>query len=226
MRARNTEDRDRDEPRSISARAPVRCARFARGQGMLMTTIGRTRAAAEIGLTIALAAVLQLVAVWQLPQGGSYALTMTPLIVLAVLRGPAIGVSAGALYGVVDFLIKPYPPLHPAQWVLDYPLAFALVGLAGLASRRWHRLSAEGYAGRALWTALVPGVAVGALGRYVSHVVSGLVFFSSYAVEAGQAPLIYSLVYNSFVLVSAVACGMIAAVVLPQLRRLFAGRLS
>ncbi len=174
---------------------------------------------AEIGLSVALGAVLHLIAVWQLPQGGSYSLAMAPLFVLALLRGPGTGISAGVLYGLVDFMIKPYPPLHPAQFVLDYPLAYALVGLAGVASARWWRLSDARRPGAAVWTAIVPGIALGALGRYASHVLSGLVFFSSYAIEAGQAPLVYSLVYNSFVLVSALACGVVAAAVLPQLRR-------
>ena len=178
----------------------------------------QVRAAAEIGLTIALSAVLQLIAVWQLPQGGSYSLTMAPLFVLALLRGPGTGIAAGSLYGVIDFFIKPYPPLHPAQWALDYPIAFGLVGLAGMFSASWHAASARS-AGRALWFGIIPGVALGALGRYTSHVVSGLVFFSAYAVEAGQAPLIYSLTYNSFVLVSATACAVVAAAVLPQLYR-------
>ena len=182
--------------------------------------VSRVRIAAEAGLSIALAAVLHLIAVWQLPQGGSYSLAMTPLFVLALLRGPRVGLAAGALYGLVDFIIKPYPPLHPAQWILDYPLAYALVGLAGLFSSRWVRLSSESRSGTALWSAIVPGIALGALGRYASHVLSGLVFFSSYAVEAGQAPLIYSLGYNAFVLVSAVACAVVAAAVMPQLYRL------
>jgi thiamine transporter len=186
--------------------------------------VSRVRIAAEIGLSIALAAVLQLIAVWQLPQGGSYSLTMAPIFVVAVLRGPSVGLTAGALYGVVDFLIKPYPPLHPAQWILDYPLAYALVGLAGFASLRWLQLSAERRSGAAFWTAIVPGVVLGALGRYASHVLSGLVFFSSYAIEAGQAPLIYSLAYNSFVLVSAVACVAVMAAVMPQLHRLVVRR--
>ena len=182
--------------------------------------VSRVRIAAEIGLTIALAAVLQLIAVWQLPQGGSYSLTMTPLFVLAILRGPRSGLIAGSLYGLVDFLIKPYPPLHPAQFILDYPLAYGLVGLAGIAANGWKTLSDEGRGVTAFWMFALPGIALGAVGRYVSHVLSGLVFFSSYAIEAGQAPLIYSLVYNVFVLVSAAACAAVTAAVLPQLHRL------
>ena len=182
--------------------------------------VSRVRIAAEVGLTIALAAVLQMIAVWQLPQGGSYSLTMTPLFVLAILRGPRIGIVAGSLYGLVDFLIKPYPPLHPAQFILDYPLAYGLVGLAGVTALGWRTLSDDGRRVKAFWMYALPGIALGAIGRYASHVLSGLVFFSSYAIEAGQAPLIYSLVYNIFVLVSAAACAAVCAAVLPQLHHL------
>lgn len=180
--------------------------------------VSRVRIASEIGLTVALSAVLGMLTVWQMPQGGSVSFVMLPLFVLALLRGPAVGLSAGALYGVVDFMLKPYF-FHPVQVVLDYPAAFAACGLAGLFAARYVSLSADRRWGAALWTALVPGIALGAAGRYVAHVVSGLVFFSSYAVEAGQAPLVYSLVYNSFVLVSAVASAIVAAAVLPPLRR-------
>ena len=178
----------------------------------------RVRIASEIGLTVALSAVLGMLTVWQMPQGGSISFVMLPLFVLALLRGPAVGLAAGTLYGVVDFMLKPYL-FHPIQVVLDYPLAFAACGLAGLFAARFATLSSDRRPGAALWTAIVPGIVLGASGRYLAHVVSGLVFFSSYAVEAGQAPLVYSLAYNSFVLVSAVASAVVAAAVVPALRR-------
>lgn len=183
----------------------------------------RVRLAAEIGLTIALSAVLGLLVAWQMPQGGSISLVMLPLFVLALLRGPAVGLAAGALYGVVDFMIKSYY-FHPVQVVLDYPVAFAACGLAGLFAASWNRLAGEGRYAAAYTRATVPGIALGACGRYAAHVVSGLVFFASYAEEAGQAPLVYSAVYNSFVLVSAVLCAIIAAAVLPALHRTLARR--
>lgn len=182
----------------------------------------KIRTTAEIGLTVALSAVLGLLAVWHMPQGGSVSFVMLPLFVLAILRGPAVGLIAGALYGVVDFIIAPYPPVHPAQLLLDYPLAFAACGLAGLFAARWSSLWAEGRGGRAFWVAALPGIVIGAVGRYIAHVLSGLIFFAAYAVEAGHAPLIYSLAYNSFVLVSAAACALVAFAVLPPLQRLFA----
>ncbi len=184
--------------------------------------VSRVRLGVEIGLTIALSAVLGLIAPWQMPQGGSPSFTMLPLFILALLRGWGPGCVAGALYGVVDFMIEPYF-FTPVQVLLDYPVAYALCGLAGLFSPVWWRVTAAGDRRRAFFAAAVPGIVLGTLGRYVAHVLSGLVFFSSYAIEAGQAPLIYSLAYNSFVLVSGVAAAIVAAAVLPALARQFGG---
>lgn len=180
----------------------------------------RVRIAAEVGLTLALSAVLGLLVVWRMPQGGSISLVMLPLLILSLLRGPRVGMAAGALYGVLDFMINPYF-LHPVQVVLDYPAAFAACGLAGLFAAGWASLAAEGRYGVAFVRSALPGIVVGALGRYAAHVLSGIVFFASYAKEAGQAPVVYSAIYNSFVLVSAALCAVIAAAVLPALHRTF-----
>jgi len=178
----------------------------------------RVRLGVEVGLTVALCAVLGFFSPWQMPQGGSPSLSMLPIFVLAILRGWRPGMFAGAIYGVVDLMLEPYL-FTPVQVMLDYPIAYALCGLAGLVCAPWWRLSDADEGGKAALVALVPGVVVGTLGRYAAHVLSGVVFFSAYAVEAGQAPLIYSLAYNSFVLVSGVACAILAAAILPLLRR-------
>lgn len=169
----------------------------------------------EVGLSVALAVVLSFLKLWEMPQGGSISLAMLPLFVLALRRGLWPGVVAGALYGVVDAIIEPYV-VHWAQFVLDYPLAFAAVGLAGLFAAALLRATRDGRTGRA--AALVVGaVALGACGRYAAHVLSGVVYFASYA--KGQPVLAYSLAYNSFVLVSAAACAAAALAVLPALAR-------
>lgn len=180
----------------------------------------RVRTIVEIGLTIALSAVLGLITLAQLPQGGSYSLVMLPLFVLALLRGPAVGLTAGALYGIVDYMIEPFY-VHPVQVMLDYPIAYAAVGLAGIFAARWHSLMREGRTGAALATAALPGVALGALARYAAHVISGLVFFASYAPES-QSALVYSALYNSFVLASAAVSAVVLVSLLPPLEGLIA----
>ena len=63
------------------------------------------------------------------------------------------------------------------------------------------------------------GAIVGAGGRFASHVLSGVVFFAEYAPE-GQSALAYSIAYNAtYMIPSAIACGVVAAAVLPLLDR-------
>lgn len=136
---------------------------------------------AEVGVAIALAAVLHLVKLWEMPQGGSITLgTMVPLFVLALRRGPGMGALAGAIYGILEGWILSGGKFfyHPIQVILDYPLAFGLLGVAGFFPR---------------YPAF--GVTLAAAARYLSHVISGVVFFAAYAPK-GQPVWLYSLGYN------------------------------
>lgn len=175
----------------------------------------RTLLLVEAALTIALAAVLGMLKLVEMPQGGSVSLGMLPIIVFALRRGLGWGVGVGVLYGALDVLISPFPPVHPIQFALDYPVAWAAVGLAGIAAVPLARARGFGWRGMAWVTA---GVLAAAAGRYAAHVVSGVVFFGSYAPE-GQPVVAYSLLYNSYVLVSAAASLAAAVIILPVLER-------
>jgi thiamine transporter len=172
---------------------------------------------AEVALAVALAAVLNYVGLRIMPQGGSVSLAMLPIFVVALRRGVGPGVIAGALYGFLDFMMAPFF-VHYAQLALDYVVAFGALGLAGLFSPAWNRAVAEGRTARGVWTAAIPGIALGAIARWAAHVVSGVLFFAEYAPE-GQPVLLYSIGYNvTYMLPSAVVCGAAAALVLPALR--------
>ncbi|GAI59291.1 unnamed protein product, partial [marine sediment metagenome] len=80
--------------------------------------------------------------------------------------------------------------IHPAQLVLDYPLPYMLVGLAGIFSSKIN-LKAKG--STCGW--LLLAVFTGGLGRFISHFLSGVIFFAQYAPE-GQSPWVYSAIYN------------------------------
>jgi len=177
-----------------------------------------TRLLVEIALTIALSFVLDELRLFQMPQGGTVSLSMLPVLVLSFVRGPGAGVTAGLLFGLVDLATPPVYIVHPVQLVMDYPAPYALVGLAGLLRGRWLSALARHADFPATTLALVPGVALGAVLRYLAHLVSGAVFFAEYAPE-GQPVWVYSALYNLYVPVSAVACLAAAAVVLPSLSR-------
>jgi thiamine transporter len=175
----------------------------------------RTIVVTEVGLSVALAAVLSLFKItlpWNFA-GGSISLAMLPLIVLAVRRGVGPGLAAGLVFGLFDYLIEPFF-VHPVQFVLDYPVAFAACGLAGLVRTGSSRLTFGAAGGIALMAALIAGS-----GRFVASFISGLVFFGANA-PAGQPAWLYSLLYNaSYLLPSIAACAVTAAVVVPAIDR-------
>ncbi|MEA3454489.1 MAG: energy-coupled thiamine transporter ThiT, partial [Candidatus Caldatribacteriota bacterium] len=80
--------------------------------------------------------------------------------------------------------------VHPVQLVLDYPLPYMLVGLAGIFSNKIN-LKTKG----STYGWLLLAVLTGGLGRFISHFLSGAIFFAQYAPE-GQNPWIYSAIYN------------------------------
>lgn len=151
---------------------------------------------------IALAVILHLVKVYQLPAGGSItAGSMVPLIYIALRYGPGLGMLTGAAYGLIDFAFEPFF-VHPVQFILDYPLAFAVLGLAGLIRNR-----------------PAVGAAFGVALRFVCHVLSGVVFFASSAPQ-GQNVWLYSVIYNgSYLLPELVISAVLTYLVFRALRR-------
>jgi thiamine transporter len=147
-------------------------------------------------MLVALAGALSLIShsFFSLPQGGSINLGMVPILWLAFRRGPIIGIFGGTVFGLVDLAIEPFI-VHPIQFILDYPLAFAVLGLAGF----FKKLP-------------VIGVIVGVSARFVSHFVSGIVYFADYAPE-GMSPVVYSAIYNGTYLVpSMIVCAVIIGI--------------
>lgn len=163
------------------------------------------RMLANAALCISLAFILSYIRLYKLPQGGSITLaSMLPIFMFAYAYGVGPGMLVGMGYGILQFIQDAYF-VHPIELLLDYPLAFAMLGLAGLT-----RFSHD-------WD-LLPGIALGTLCRFLCAFIAGVVFFGSYAPE-GQNVLVYSAVYNGFYLIpEAVICMALAAV--PQVRKL------
>jgi len=158
----------------------------------------KTRMLVEAGLMIAIAQVLSYIVIFESPQGGSItAGSMVPIIIFAIRWGAKPGLLAGAVYGILQFVLGPKWSFHPVSLLLDYPVPFACLGLAGL----WRKN---------IWT-IGLGVTLGIFGRFVSHLISGVVVFASYAGE--QNPWIYSIIYNaSYLVPELVICLVITAI--------------
>ena len=166
-----------------------------------------TKILAEIIVFVSTAGALALVSrvFFELPQGGTINLGMIPIFWLALRRGPKIGIFAGAVLGVVDLAIEPFV-VNPIQFILDYPLAFACLGLAGF----FRNLSVAGS---------VVGVVVGGTGRFISHFVSGVVYFATYA-PPHVSPVVYSLAYNGSYMIPSIIICAIAIGILQKSKRL------
>jgi thiamine transporter len=179
----------------------------------------RTRIVVEAGLSIALAYVLGRFMFFKLPFGGSISLDMLPLLVFALRRGAGPGVAAGALYGMLNYTIDPVGIVHWAQFLLDYAVAYGLVGIAGLGSGLLRARRAAGRTATAMLTVVTPFALLGMIARFAAHFASGMVFFGSYA-PAGQPVALYSLGYNAIYMgPSAILCLTATILVVPILER-------
>lgn len=157
----------------------------------------------EGGMMIALSILLGRIQLYHLPNGGSVtAGSMIPLMIFAIRWGVKPGILVGATYGLIDFILKPYF-YHPLQFIFDYPMAFGLLGLAGLGYLSDNR---NGYAKLAL------GVALGIAGRMLSHTLSGAIFFAEYAGE--QNAWIYSIGYNASYLIPELIISLLVLVLI------------
>jgi len=153
----------------------------------------------ETAVLVGAALALSMIRLVRLPQGGSIGIDMLPIFLLAFRRGGKVGLMGGALFGLLKLITDPFV-IHPVQLLLDYPIPFAALGVAGFFRND-----------------ILTGVTVGTTLRYVVHVISGVVFFAEYAPE-GTPALLYSLLYNgSYLLPEAVLVGVI--LYLLQVRR-------
>lgn len=156
----------------------------------------------RIALALAMAIVLHELKIYRLPQGGSVTPgSMVPLFIIAFYYGPAWGILTGGVFGVINLMLNPYI-VHPMQVILDYPLPFMALGLAGFFRNN-----------------TIMGVIVGVIGRFICHFLSGVIFFASYAPK-GMSPYVYSAVANgAHLAVEGLLCIVIMKVL--PLQRLF-----
>ena len=94
--------------------------------------------------------------------------------------------------------------------IFDYLVAFTVLGFAGL----FRTKGVGGYIG---------GISLAMAMRVVSHVISGVIFFASWAPE-GWNPFIYSICYNGAFMVPEAVFTFIGAIVLfkePHTAKLF-----
>lgn len=179
--------------------------------GIILLTVTKTsrkwnaKMLSFAALSVALSFVLSCIRLYRMPQGGSVTpASMLPLMLFSAAFGVGPGLLAGLVYGILQYLQGGWF-LNVWQFALDYILAFAALGLAGLARKlpeKW-----------GLYAAMLIAV----IARALSATLAGIMFWDT-------APWA-SLVYNGTYLIPEVIICMIlaAAIAKPVLRIMKSG---
>lgn len=164
----------------------------------------------EIAIFAAIGLVLDQVSFKMWAQGGSISFVMVPIMLMAIRWGLTAGLATGLLIGVMQMMFGAYI-VHWLQAILDYGLAFTVVGLAAIV--RKPLLEAAQSLNKVKMTFyIVIGALLGGALRFVSHLLAGVVFFKEYAGDDNVWA--YSIIYNSTYMVPATILTAIIAVVL------------
>ncbi len=132
-------------------------------------------------ILIALASVLSFIVVFKLPYGGSITLlSMLPIMALGYMYGAKWGILCGVVYGVVQALLGAATSSAFAgltgvsvifMVILDYILAFAVLGLAGVFKNKIKNPVIS----------ISLGTVFAGLLRFLAHFLSGFILWGSYA---------------------------------------------
>lgn len=159
-----------------------------------------TRQLVFSAVSVALAMVTSMIKLFEMPMGGSVTLlSMLFIVLIGYWYGPYVGIMTGMAYGLLQFILEPIFYTIP-QMLVDYPLAFGALGLAGFFCQKKH--------------GLILGYIAGVLGRYLFAFLSGVIFFASYA-PAEMGAVIYSLAYNGSYLAAEAAITLIIIAIPP-----------
>ncbi len=163
------------------------------------TSMTKTRVLAECAILIALSTVLSFVKIWNMPWGGSITLlSMLPTALISIRHGIKQGLFSSFIYACIqlalgitlDGLLRwgLTGGMLAACILLDYIVAFTVIGIAGIFSKKG-------------FGAVMAGTALAVILRFVCHILSGVYVFASvgklWAGFETQNVWLYSTVYNA-----------------------------
>ena len=206
----------------------------------------KTKRLTESAMLLAVAIVLELVSkmfIPEMPFGGQVTLvSMLPVVLISYRHGVKWGLVAGITYALLEMALgvkTVAAAFQPGYFgdsamllnalimcVLDYIVAFTVLGLGGIFRNKIHSPGAGLLAGSA--------VALGA--RYLSHIASGYILFAGWAewfftqdgfpawgatLVASLSPealgITYSVVYNGFYMIPEIILTMVVSVLLARI---------
>ena len=143
----------------------------------------RIRAMVEGAIMLAAAVILSMIKVYELPYGGSItAASMLPLVLYCVRYGCPRALVMTFAYGILQYLVGNGISIHWASLILDYAVAFGVIGFAGLFKRFRYGL---------VYASVFAGIA-----RFLMHFISGVTLWKDTMPETFSNVYYYSMVYN------------------------------
>lgn len=177
----------------------------------------------EIALMTALALILDLV----IPSlhGLKITIKMMPIFILAYRRGILPATAAGLLWSILQITVGDAYILNVYQVLIEYLLAFSVLGLAGVAYRPIQKeLRRDKASPLKLGLLACGGIVLASLLRYILHFAAGILFWADYA-PAGQTPAFYSLTVNGGAFLSeTLTCLVFTCLLLPVFKPLLLNR--
>ena len=195
------------------------------------TKMSNVQKLAICAVMVALGTVLSLIKIWKMPFGGSVTLvSMLPCAMVSISLGLKWGLAAAFTESVIQLIFGITMDglfawgLTPGSLIgvilLDYIIAYTVVGLAGIFRNRGH-------------LGICMGTGFALVLRFVSHLISGAVIFANFeqfvafGTEWVGRPWLYSICYNGAYMLPEIIVTMIGAFVifkLPQMKKLLSGQ--
>lgn len=146
--------------------------------------------------------------------GGVTFCSMLPLVIVSYRYGNRWGVFTALVYSLLQMVLGIKNVMYAPNWytavaviLLDYVLAFTVIGMAGMFKGRIKRQD----------LCLIAGIVVTFFLRFVCHFLSGwLIWDALWPNEMGMASAVYSLVYNGSYMLPEILITVVVAWVLSR----------
>ncbi len=185
-----------------------------------------TKKLVESSLMIAFATVLSICKILEMPYGGSVTVaSMLPILIVAYRHGIGMGLASGLVYSVIQQLLGLNNLSYVSGWqsvvavmLLDYILAFTVIGLGGIFKDRLG-LDKNNMAKKQS-IELGTGMAFVCVLRYACHTVAGATVWAGLSIPT-EAAFIYSLGYNATYMIPETIVNVFSAVWIGEVIDLF-----
>jgi len=173
------------------------------------------RALIEGAIMVSMAQILSYLKIYELVFGGSVTLAMIPIFLYCARWGFGKGMLASFVFGILQFVFDGQFAYTWQAIILDYILAFSLLGTAGIFSKQKY--------------GIFYGTVAGSVMRFAAHLLSGVYVWGEYMPDeflgiTMNSLWIYSALYNSiYVGANMIICFAVFAVMFKPMNRYIRG---